>query len=98
MIPYFHDFMQRAQDQRPIGVLPVGTKAIILSLHFKCALIVQIESQTGSHTTGRILYPLTEEQKMSMKFEQFDRDKTALALPLTLSEYANYIALGRSIQ
>lgn len=91
---YLDAFETRPAEQLPIGELDVGSKAVILSLHFKRALIVKVtdKASNGLHVHGVVLYPKGSAPKGRQ--QEFDRYANVSALPITDKQADEYIQVA----
>jgi len=96
MIPFFDEFHAGSASLVPIETLKVGDHAIILSLHFRRALIVRITGHADEWTNGDIVAPADNTGIPDMPLATFSRDHSALALPLTVDEVAALVAKYKS--
>jgi hypothetical protein len=89
MIPFFDEFHAGSARLVPIQDIGTGEHAIILSLHFRRALIIRVTGHADHWTNGEIISPADNTYIPDMPFATFSRDHSALALPLTPEEVAD---------
>jgi hypothetical protein len=86
MIPFMEEFHRGAPRQVQLGTLKLGDHAIILSLAFARALLIQVNEIDKYWIHGTILAPDSPPAGKDLPQPTFSRDAKTLCLPLSAAE------------
>jgi len=77
--PLFEEFHRRRAQHVPISMIASGSYALVLSMHFHTAIIVQVSEISSLSVEGAIIRPVYQHAAVS---QWFSRDPKTPALPL----------------